>query len=236
MWLWKQLFWKHVILFLMRIIKNVVITKKYDKQTYVEFANQTEVYFDRWCSAKKVDSDYEKLRKIVLIERFKWYVHDDLRIYIDGKNVEILHEMAVLADDYVLTHKRSFKPRQGGYSRPGGGSDAFGGNNSGGSSSSGSGWAQAPKCGASPGSNAGNKSDSPSAGTSYSGSCGWGKNAPRSLRLTCHYCKIPGHVMSNCRCKMSDESKRSPDGKPEGFVSSLKPVDRTPVVWCQGGV
>ena len=27
--------------------------RKYDEQTYVEFANQTEVYFDRWCSVKE---------------------------------------------------------------------------------------------------------------------------------------------------------------------------------------
>ena len=207
--------------------------KKDDKQTYVEFANQTEVYFDRWCSAKKVISDYDKLRQIVLIEQFKRCVHDDLKTYLDEKNVDTLHEMAVLADDYALTHKRSFKPRQGGYSRPGGGSGGFGGNNSSGSGSSGSNSAQASKSGASPSSNAGNKSDSPSAGTggsSYGGSRGRGKNAPWSSRLTCHYCKIPGHVMSNCRRKMSDESKASPDVKPEGFVSSVKPVDRTPVV------
>ena len=207
--------------------------KKDDKQTYVEFANQTEVYFDRWCSAKKVISDYDKLRQIALIEQFKRCVHDDLKTYLDEKNVDTLHEMAVLADDYALTHKRSFKPRQGGYSRPGGGSGGFGGNNSGGSGSSGSNSAQASKSGASPSSNAGNKSDSPSAGTggsSYGGSRGRGKNAPWSSRLTCHYCKIPGHVMSNCRRKMSDESKASPDVKPEGFISSVKPVDRTPVV------
>ena len=130
--------------------------KKDDKQTYVEFVNQTEMYFDRWCSAKKVVSDYEKLRQIVLIEQFKRCVHDALKTYLDENNVENLHEMAVLANDYALTHKHSFKPRQGGYSRPGGGFDGFGGNNSGGSGSSGSGSAQAPKSGASPGSNAGN--------------------------------------------------------------------------------
>ena len=207
--------------------------KKDDKQTYVEFANQTEVYFDRWCSAKKVISDYDKLRQIVLIEQFKRCVHDDLKTYLDEKNVNTLHEMAALADDYALTHKRSFKPRQGGYSRPGGGSGGFGGNNSGGSGSSSSNSAQASKSSTSPSSNAGNKTDSPSAGTggsSYGGSRGRGKNAPWSSRLTCHYCKIPGHVMSNCRRKMSDESKASPGVKPEGFVSSVKPVDRTPVV------
>ena len=130
--------------------------KKDDKQTYVEFANQTEVYFDRWCSAKKVISDYDKLRQIILIEQFKRCVHDDLKTYLDEKNVETLHEMAVLADDYALTHKRSFKPRQGGYSKPSGGSGGFGDSGSGGSSSSGSSSIQTPTD-VSHGSNAGNK-------------------------------------------------------------------------------
>ena len=205
------------------------------KQTYVELAHQIEVYFDSCCSTAKDIPDYEQRKQMFLIKRFKLCVYHrfSLKTYLDKENVETLHEMAILADDYALTHRRSFKPRQGGYSRPGGGSGGFGGNNCGGCGSSGSSSAQASKSGASPSSNAGNKSDSPSAGTggsSYGGSRGRGKNAPWSSNLTCHYCKIPGHVMSNCRRKMSDESKASPDVKPEGFISSVKPANRTPVV------
>ena len=36
--------------------------------------------------------------------------------------------------------------------------------------------------------------------------------------------------MSNCWRRMADESAASPHVKPQGFVSSVKPVDRTPVV------
>ena len=179
----------------------------------VELANQTEVYFDRWCSAKKVVSDYEKLRQIVLIEQFKRCVHDDLKTYLDENNVETLHKMAVLADDYALTHKRSFKPRQGGYSRPSGGSGGFGGSGSGGSSSSGSSSVQTPT-GVSHGSNAGNK---PSDDSHYSGASGGSsgsKSAPRSSHFKCFYCEKPGHVMSNCLRKMTDESTASLDVKP----------------------
>ena len=204
--------------------------KKDDKHIIVEFENQIEVYFDRWCCAKKVDSDYEKIRQIVLFELFKRCVHDDSKTYLGEENIETLHEMAILADDYARTHKRSFKPRQGGYSKPGGGSGGFGGNNSIGSGSSGSSSAQASKSGASPGSNSVDKLHSPSAGmggSSYSGSCGRGNNASWSSGLTCHYCKI--HIMYNCRRKISDESKASLDVKPEGFVSSVEPANRTPV-------
>ena len=36
--------------------------------------------------------------------------------------------------------------------------------------------------------------------------------------------------MFNCWCKMADESTASPDIKPQWYVSSVKPVDGTPVV------
>ena len=36
--------------------------KKQESQTYVEFAREKEALFDRWCSAKQVDKDYNKLR------------------------------------------------------------------------------------------------------------------------------------------------------------------------------
>ena len=203
--------------------------KKDDKQTYVEFANQTEVYFDRWCIAKKVILDYDKLRQIILIEQFKRCVHDDLKTYLDEKNVETLHEMAVLADDYALTHKRCFKPIQGGYSKPGGGSGGFGDNGSGGSGYSGSSSVQTPMD-VSHVSNAGDKPSDDSHSSGTSGGSSRSKSAPRSSRFQCFYCEKPGHVMSNCWRKMADESTAPPDVKPQGFVSSVKPVDRTPVV------
>ena len=112
--------------------------------------------FDRWCSAKKVIWDYEKLRQIIFIEQFKRCVHDNLKNYLDEKDVETLHKMAVLADNYALTHKRSFKPRQGGYSKPSGGSGGFGDSSSGGFGSSGSSLVETPT-GVSHGSNASNK-------------------------------------------------------------------------------
>ena len=68
--------------------------------------------------------------------------------------------MAILADDFALTHKRSFKPKQGGYSKPSGGSGGFG--------VSGSSSGKTPQLGVSSGSNAGSKPgyDSHSSGAS----------------------------------------------------------------------
>ena len=42
--------------------------RKEPNQTHVEFARTKEQLFDRWCSSKKVDSDNEKLRQLMLVE------------------------------------------------------------------------------------------------------------------------------------------------------------------------
>ena len=175
------------------------------KQTYVELANQIEVYFDSCCSTAKDIPDYEQRKQLFLIKRFKLCVYNrfSLKTYLDKQNVETLHEMAVLADDYALTHKRSLKPRQGGYSKPSGGSDGLGDSGSGGSGCSGSSSVQT-STGVSSGSNAGSKTycDSHSSGTSGSS---FSSSGGESL-------------------------KASPEVKSAGFVSSVKPVNRTPIV------
>ena len=51
-----------------------------------------------------------------MIEQFKRCIHDDLKTYLDEKNVETLHEVAALADDYVF----SFKQKQRGFSKSNG--------------------------------------------------------------------------------------------------------------------
>ena len=172
--------------------------RKFEKgyeQTFVEFAKQTVVYFDSRCSTAKDDPNYEQRKHMFLIKRFKICVNHrfNLKMYLDEQNVETLHEMAVLADDYALTHKRSLKPRQGGHSKSDSDSCGFGV----------SGSVQTPT-GVSSGSNAGSKPDcdSHSSGTS-------------------------GSSYSSCG---GESLKASPEVKPAGFVSSVKPVDRTPIV------
>ena len=77
-------------------------------QTHVEFARTKEQLFDRWCSSKKVGSDHEKLRQLMLVEEFKWCINSDVRAFLNEKEVENLDVAARLADDYSLTHKTSF--------------------------------------------------------------------------------------------------------------------------------
>ena len=82
--------------------------RKENDQTHVEFARTKEQLFDRWCSSKKIGSDYPKLRQLMLVEEFKRCINSDVKSFLDEKEVEILEKAARLADDYTLTHKVSF--------------------------------------------------------------------------------------------------------------------------------
>ena len=71
--------------------------------------------FNRWCHSKEVYQDFEKLKQMVLLEEFKDKVGPDIRSQLDEKKVEKLEKVAVMTDDYALTHKISSKsgnPRQ----------------------------------------------------------------------------------------------------------------------------
>ena len=82
--------------------------RKENDQTHVEFARTKEQSFDRWCSSKKIGSDYPKLRQLMLVEEFKRCINSDVKSFLDEKEVETLEKAARLADDYTLTHKVSF--------------------------------------------------------------------------------------------------------------------------------
>ena len=56
------------------------ICHKQESQTHVEFAHEKEVYFDRWCNSRKVGTDFEKLRQVILIEEFKRFVRDNINM------------------------------------------------------------------------------------------------------------------------------------------------------------
>ena len=41
---------------------------KQESQTHVEFADEKEVHFERRCNSREVDTDFEKLRQVILIK------------------------------------------------------------------------------------------------------------------------------------------------------------------------
>ena len=45
--------------------------KKSTGQTFVEFAREKGVLFDKWCSANGVKNSFESLRQLMLLEDFK---------------------------------------------------------------------------------------------------------------------------------------------------------------------
>jgi len=92
-------------------------TVKSANQTHVEFARHKENLFDRWCMSNTIESNFEKLRQLILVEEFKNCVPSEVRTYLDEKKADTLSQAAILADNYVLTYKNSFNHRPVGSSQ-----------------------------------------------------------------------------------------------------------------------
>lgn len=80
---------------------------KSEKCTYLEFAREKVTMFDRWCSSMKV-STYEQLRELILLEEFKHCVPDAVAMYLNEHKLSKLSDAALMADEFVLTHRGSF--------------------------------------------------------------------------------------------------------------------------------
>ena len=164
--------------------------RKENDQTHVEFARTKEQLFDRWCSSKKIGSDYPKLRQLMLVEEFKRCINSDVKFFLDEKEVETLGKAARLADDYTLTHisffskanpRKPFYPSSGHKPNP--------------SVPSGNSNQNAPK--PKPGENKGHK--------------------PLSQPF-CNYCKQSGDIVSDCPVLKRKREKQ--EGlKPTGLTS-----------------
>ncbi|KAK3084591.1 hypothetical protein FSP39_015997 [Pinctada imbricata] len=153
--------------------------KKFENQTYVEFAREKEDLFDQWFRSKKIPNSFDNLHQIILIEEFKECVHQDLRTHLEDKNVKTLEEAAVLSDTYAPTHKKNFVSKT--------------------QSSDSAKTSDFPKK---------NLQESQSSISSQSPSQGGSTSGPRSERSeaspgvgslpTCNYCKKKGHVIGEC--------------------------------------
>jgi len=82
---------------------------KGEQQTYVEFVRSKENLFDCWCSSKDVNQEFTKLHQLMLLEEFKNCLPSDLATHLDERKADDLHQAAIWADDYALTHKSTFK-------------------------------------------------------------------------------------------------------------------------------
>lgn len=84
--------------------------KRSNGKTFVEFAREKGVLFDKWCTSNNVNSDYESLRQLILLEDFKGTLPEKMVVYLNEQKTSSLSTAAVLADEFVLTHKNVFVP------------------------------------------------------------------------------------------------------------------------------
>lgn len=62
--------------------------RKYEKQTYVEFAHEWCTLFDRWRLASEVQS-FDQLCELVLMEQFKETLPERMAVYLIERNVKL---------------------------------------------------------------------------------------------------------------------------------------------------
>ena len=168
--------------------------KKENEQTHVQFARTKEQLFDRWCSSKKIGSNHEKLRQLMLVEEFKRCINSDIKSFLDEKQVETLEAAARLADDYALTHKVSFINKSNPSRRP-----FF------------------PHSGSkySPSNPPGSHSQTITPKPKPSGE---NKDQNPLSQPICNYCKRTGHVISEC-LHLKRKKEKQEGLKPTGLTS-----------------
>lgn len=66
--------------------------------------------FDQWCTFQKAESK-EQVRQLLLLEEFKNCLLAVLSLTLTNRKVNTLNKAATLADDFVLTHKITFKEK-----------------------------------------------------------------------------------------------------------------------------
>lgn len=78
--------------------------KKRDDLTFCEFGREKEALFDRWCQSSNVHN-FDDLRDLILLEEFKNCLPDKICTYLNEQKVKTVADAAILAEEYVLTHK-----------------------------------------------------------------------------------------------------------------------------------
>lgn len=77
--------------------------KKQDNHTYTEFTRDLASQFHRWCSSEV--STCEDLCDLIIVEQFKDSVPEHVATFINVHKVTTPYKAAILADEYMLTHK-----------------------------------------------------------------------------------------------------------------------------------
>ncbi|XP_006813839.1 uncharacterized protein LOC100372062 [Saccoglossus kowalevskii] len=151
-------------------------------QTFVEFAREKELVFDKWYRSLQAEKDFCSLQEVVLLEEFKDSIPLDIKTHLDEHKVKNIRNAAAVADDYELTHKKSVKsysPRWNNR-RSRGANGALDGEASGESTKS---QSVTPKS---------------------------AENKRVWEKPLCYYCKKPGHVRAECFKLKNERQWRKP--------------------------
>ena len=186
--------------------------RKQGEQTHVEFAGVQEQMLDRWLRSKEVNNNFGRFRQLILVEQFKSCVHADIKTHIDERGINYLHDAATAADEYSLTHKLSSDSSTGG-------SNKFSSNKK---------FSYRPNP-----SKSSHSQNSTSGGNTQSGSSNRGQKGPTSTKnksgdgfksvVTCNYCRVPGHLKSNCWKLLGKQAAAKQDSAPTGCTVSMRP-------------
>ena len=161
-------------------------------QTFVEFARQKEIVFDRWYRSLKIEKSFDELKEVVLMEEFKNSVPPNIKIHLEEHRITKLNKAAIAADDYELTHKMSTVKTN--FQSKGNFHRNF----------------EKYKSGS------GAQSSTLSQDSSKSSSPSGAKEDQKKFSLVCDYCHKKGHTKAKCFKFIADERERS--DKPVAFV------------------
>ena len=195
-------------------------------KTYVQFAQEKEQLFDRWCLSENAVKDYKCLRELMLLEEFKRCLNNDIRTFINEQKPKDLTTAARLADKYSLIHKFSTnKTHTKSFPR---------GNNS-------NPPRNFPRSYPENVSSLNNsRFEKPKFHDQNPNNNNRSRYIPPHLRpseqktpfkpLTCGYCRGEGHTMSNCFKLKNKEAKEQQNPKPTGVLfNNLNNNDRPSV-------
>ena len=79
--------------------------KKREFDSYTDIAQNMSLLCERWLAAAKVESDFEKLKELVLLEQFYNSVPNDHKVHLLDKTPDNLIQAARKADEYDVFHK-----------------------------------------------------------------------------------------------------------------------------------
>lgn len=87
-------------------------------QTYVDFARQPEILFDKWLWATETYS-FQELKHLMVLEQFKNSLNKHLAVHLNEQDATEIRAEAEMADNYILVHqepwiadKKLVSPRQ----------------------------------------------------------------------------------------------------------------------------